>query len=502
MLPQTAPDGSELIYSIGGLAFYREPNDSNNPTLYFAARIGSGHILNQLVHQFRISNISNPASPTLTSSYTEITALKSYSYQIYENSSVIKRYTRYAGDISYSTISSGPDYYGIFHDKIDNLLYWTYTGTYNDPPSGPDLDSKSFGYSSMNYNTSSGVGHGPWGITGVYAKTIGGGMVDIPSWYADAYLGGKRLAVGVGGYGSKVGQGTSMGPALIAIDPPTSATEDTFLSGVDLIRYAAGNGAQTHYATRPAYTAQLTEPGAPYTDRWTWFDTMRGAVWIDTGTKHGVLFTATLGIGTIGYLGSTISASAGRNYWIIADPMSFAPVTSGNAYDASLTYIEKDYQFDDPLGVPKSVLSLGSITSSTSTAGGSRHVFGNNVITIPGHGLSFNGSYLYWSDGRRVAGIYIAGNSNSEYNGGWSVEIIDANNITVKAGNDITDWSGTSGSGGTAEALTATGDSLSFNQHLGCAYDSVAKRLYVAVNRGGFGAVGGVRVFIDVYDVA
>ncbi len=66
------------------------------------------------------------------------------------------------------------------------------------PPEGPFL----------------GVDGKACGVDGGSPQLLGGGLCDIPRWFADQFLEGKSLGVGLGGYCS--GQGSSVGPSLFA----------------------------------------------------------------------------------------------------------------------------------------------------------------------------------------------------------------------------------------------------------------------------------------------
>jgi hypothetical protein len=472
---------AETIYG-SGLTFKYEPNDSNNATLlYGASAIGAG-AARYPIAQLRVCTPTIPSDPMDLNSYPVMPVVRNYE-RVYARNGTSHRTVVYDGKDTDWNGSAGPDHFGIHYDSTAGRLYWLYTGTYSGgtPSSGYSDTSKSIGYSTLSWSTSTGIANGPWGITRHAHKGIGGGMVDVPPWYAAAYLSGKRLAAGLGGYGSLCAAGgISMGPKLVALES-ISASENTSVSGTELIGYDACGGSLL--AVRPSFEYQSFDGGG--TDKWTWTDGIEGAVWIDTGTKHGVLFAAALGMGSMGYVSSDRSVEYMQAYWIIADPMTFAPVTKKRPSDASLTYIARIYPGVDTTraGYYDSRRKYGAVRSIAASAGGSRmDAATSTVTTTTAHGLA---------DGARVS---IIKTSQSEFNDIWNVTVKSATTFGITDPNGGA-WRATSATGGDVYRVEGIG-----GIHHGITYDPVQKRLYVAVDANRQPAYTGA-VLVHVYQV-
>jgi hypothetical protein len=117
--------------------------------------------------------------------------------------------------------SSGTAVFGLYWDEADERLYWTFGNIYSDGAARAD---PSLGYSKLGADGSGkSTAYGPWRFQD--SKRHMGGLLAVPSWYARQYTGGRRLAVGYGGYFSilSVGNG-SLGPAVAAFSPPSPGT--------------------------------------------------------------------------------------------------------------------------------------------------------------------------------------------------------------------------------------------------------------------------------------
>jgi hypothetical protein len=159
----------------------------------------------------------------------------------------------------------------------------------------------------------------------------------VPSWFANAYTNGQRLAAGFGGYFSIVPAGpASMGPSLFAFAPPNIASQPTTstLASTALVGYPYsappyGQPDRCHRDTDYVNQFDGWNPrnGVGY---WDWTDLLwQGAVWIDSPTKHGVLFFPTLGNGSTYYLTSTLHAERASHALFIYDPTALAVVAQG-----------------------------------------------------------------------------------------------------------------------------------------------------------------------------
>ncbi len=230
---------------------------------------------------------------------------------------------------------------GIYWDSIDSRLYWTYENAYN---TCANTDDPSLGYSTLNDTTGAVNATGVWRFTGRGPKATSGCLVPIPSSFANAYTGGKRLAVGCGGYRSIADNGPAhMGPALTAISPPSTSTNPnrSSLPHVNLVGYpftsteygtpdrAHRNDLNYDNSLHDDFVAWDTKNGIGY---WTAVDGAQGSIastWIDLPNKHGIVFFPLLGNGRMFYDCSTLITESGSHAWFVYDPADFAQVAQG-----------------------------------------------------------------------------------------------------------------------------------------------------------------------------
>ena len=234
----------------------------------------------------------------------------------------------YSGQVIGSIV---PRIMGIFWDEVDKRLYWaggdTYkTNTHQDP---------TVGYSILNDATGTATPVGQWGFDG-RVKMTNSGILPIPSWFADQYLGGQRLAAGIGGCQSVATVGPiSMGPTLTAFDPRAMDNAPNW----SLIPYTALMGYPFNVTpyTEPDRFHRDTNYTTDY-DGWnplngvgyfTWSDTFPEMAWVDLPTKHGVFLAMNVSQGHVWYETSTLHAAGDSHQWAIIDPMDLADVAHG-----------------------------------------------------------------------------------------------------------------------------------------------------------------------------
>lgn len=211
---------------------------------------------------------------------------------------------------------------GLMFDEHDQRLYWSFGQFYN----GDHSNDNVLGYTSFD---GAPTAHGPWSAT-VHSQKVRGGTLLIPRSFADAYLGGRRLGIGFGGYYNIVGDG-SMGPALFAVDPPAG---DQLLDPLTLMDHPAGVSNASRWTVRPAnYWIDGIDWAVSPTDgvgRWAPGDTVNGAaVWIDEPDLHGLLVAAQMQTGRIWYAGGGLHADGDAGYWYVYDPAVLAEVAQG-----------------------------------------------------------------------------------------------------------------------------------------------------------------------------
>jgi hypothetical protein len=121
-------------------------------------------------------------------------------------------------------------------------------------------------------------------------------MTAIPGWFADTYLGGRRLGVGFGGSVSIASNGVSAGPALFAIKPPDPSSEPhmSVLSepAIPLISHMIG----MEMPARRDASMPLLRVGKEGDLLSYGYDgaQSRSGIWIDGQNKHGLIVFATL----------------------------------------------------------------------------------------------------------------------------------------------------------------------------------------------------------------
>lgn len=157
------------------------------------------------------------------------------------------------------------------------------------------------------------------------AQAFAGGLTRIPQAFSDQYLSGKTLGVGLGGYCS--GQGSTAGPSLLVASEDFSQTQILLQFG----DFATPD--KTHRENRPPDYVPITGWGpGPNGDvgYWAADRVTAGPVWIDTPTKHGLLYWSLQGTGMLDYTRQTETFGAGtawRTYTY--DPADIAAVAKG-----------------------------------------------------------------------------------------------------------------------------------------------------------------------------
>lgn len=223
---------------------------------------------------------------------------------------------------------------GLFWDSVDSRLYWSYGNNYN----GSDSDY-CLGYSTLNDSNGQSTGFGPWSVgNGITWKACQGCVTPVPASFRSTYnLGNKRLAMGAGGAFSLVtGGATSMGPAMAAFDPSALPAEGGTISPTVLCYYP--------YSATPKYgPPDRCHRNTNYTDGmvdnwdpsggigyWQWVDEFRqGGTWIESASRKGILFGATIGQGDVFYDTSDRFSEDGNHMMMVYDPAHFGSVATG-----------------------------------------------------------------------------------------------------------------------------------------------------------------------------
>lgn len=265
-------------------------------------------------------------------------------------------------------------------DDVDQRLYSFGQDEYNNDPQSTVFCS------TLDGPNATLVHHGPWRLANRSPRMCNSGGLLIPTEWAAQHVGGRRLAIGFGGYNSRVSEGpSSLGPALAAIAPPSLHTAaeaelpNTPLLGfpfgavppasrpfsrlVNNIDVADDDGSlqtqtqpvgserfsgdevcrwQPHGTTtstprfvngsRPTgqpRTIASAHP-APGTAYWTWTEQQfHQMVWVDTPTSHGLVGAIGLAWGRCQYEASQIWRDGAEDFWMVLDPVDLAEVADG-----------------------------------------------------------------------------------------------------------------------------------------------------------------------------
>ena len=205
-----------------------------------------------------------------------------------------------------------PDCTGVFFDG-DRVITTGRAGYAAPPPQGPFLCVEGRAY----------------GVEGGSPQLLGGGLCDIPQWFADRYLEGKSLGVGFGGYCS--GQGSSTGPSLFACSRRLSESTPA----IPLLRFGPlGTTDKPLRERRPADYSNAANVWSldPDGDVGYWAaDRVRaGPVWIDGERAAGVCYWTIQGRGRLEYARQTETfgeTTAIRLY--VYSPKDLAEVAQG-----------------------------------------------------------------------------------------------------------------------------------------------------------------------------
>lgn len=235
------------------------------------------------------------------------------------------------------------DVFGLYWDAPTQRLYFTGGMTYWVDPG----EFVSLGYATLDESTGKGTATGAWGFKDRSWKFTMGGVLPIPQWFEQAYVPGRRLAAGFGGFLSSGVTLYSMGPALTAFPPNLANYPDQsqISAHTPLVGYPFldppwwTNGGSVPVGSNRAerdtdYKTELDWPPHNGKGYFQWADAIwQGGAWIDLPTKHGVIFAALLGNGRYWYgqneNGYGIHYERASHAWFVYNPADFAKVARG-----------------------------------------------------------------------------------------------------------------------------------------------------------------------------
>ena len=218
---------------------------------------------------------------------------------------------------------------GLAWDDDKKLLYWT---SYHPYWTGGDRRV----LNATKLADDKATAAGSWTVPD--QKWHWGGVTRLPKSFADKYTGGKRLALGFGGYYSVVAP-CSRGPALSAVadpDPAKGRAEGL----VNLLGYQAGTA-----APRPGdyFDANCSfwndQPASRAAGKWTYCDHCRAGVLIDLPDRQAFVAFAKLGTGRLGYDYGAITNAGEAQYWYLYDTRALGEGAKGARKAAVAPYL-------------------------------------------------------------------------------------------------------------------------------------------------------------------
>jgi hypothetical protein len=410
-----------------------------------------------------------------------IPTLSTGAYGTYTESTIVKRYVDAFESIPFSGNGGSGPY--IYWDETDQKLYGCYEYDNYDNATGDDNSiCRTTLVEGTGSSGGSGVSDGEVGITGILRKSRDRSIARVPGWYASAYMSSVTHVTIAGGYRSIAGTGhVSMGPAIVGVNFSTFTANSSY-GGTPLVGYwpyASSSNSTLGRMDMPAtdYPRQQMIDSWP-TGSWSWSDNAGLGVWIDTGTKHGVLYPVDVATGRQDYILATFGASGYETWWVVYDPMEFTPASGTLRYQVqpstnwAITYPAGDF---DPI-----VPDVKAVTSVSESSG----VY---TWSVTGHGYSAGLPSRFIS----------AGFTPATWNGGWSLtSVIDANTFTTGSATSGAP-TGTPSTIGTVERIYADFDPRPI---FAAAFDSVSNRLYLAYLSGD--AWPASRIHVNVWQVS
>jgi len=225
---------------------------------------------------------------------------------------------------------SKPNSGDIYFDNQTGIVYWTMFDPYWTGGSLPVLGAAELG------DDGSTTPVGAWTVS--RQKHHWGGVTILPEGFAARHTGGRRLALGFGGYYSIVAP-CSRGPALGAIHTPDPSVQRVdplpLLAYFPHDRAAPRNG--DYFSANCGFWND--PPAGPEHGTWTFTDHVGSGVFIDLPDKHGYITFVRLGTGRLGYDYGKITAAGRDQYWYFYDPVQLGEVAEGQREAALTPYL-------------------------------------------------------------------------------------------------------------------------------------------------------------------
>jgi len=245
-------------------------------------------------------------------------------YSALTTAALVKQWTTIAWDtaVSGENITSNG---GFWWDDSTNILYWTHYNSYYGGNGFPMLAATRLANDTV---TNLKYWYLPLPRLATW-KAYWRGVTRIPKTFADAYTGGRELALGFGGVYSLC-QTASSGPAIAAIQKP-DMIQDT-VDMVEMLRYiypeaAVRNG---NYFQANS-TIWLYQPPSPWDGRFTDKSGCAAGVFIDLPDKKGYVAFVKHNTGRIGYdWGGSVVDPHYEDNWYFYDLKELGEAALGN----------------------------------------------------------------------------------------------------------------------------------------------------------------------------
>lgn len=212
---------------------------------------------------------------------------------------------------------------GFVWNEERRTLWWTWYHGYKTGDAPPVLAATRLS------DDGAATTSGPWRVTapgGLY-KSYWGGVVALPASFAEEYTGGKTLALGFGGYYS-ICAAASRGPALGCIPEPDPAEAGVPVTALlyhpqDAPAVRDGN----YFSANCGFWSD--PPAGPEKGAWTFDDSCRAGVYIDTPKGHAYIAFVRLGTGRLGYDFGAITSAGDAECWYFYDPCELGKAARG-----------------------------------------------------------------------------------------------------------------------------------------------------------------------------
>ncbi len=277
-LPKEANGGSRFGYGGGALALNPHGDPAGQNDGYLGSLYIVGHENDQLVAEVTIpvpkkqsgQSVASLSTASYLQGFADITGGKAQTF-----------------DAGNGYRVDGLVYLEAQNPQNSGKLYWTARTYYNVDTS----DDLSHGMSDTNLSNPNA--QGMWRLANFHGLTTGGYIFPAPQYFADLYLGGKRL---ISGLSSQQGvSGTSQGPAFFAFGP--------------WFNYSGTNPPQNGAVLNAQKLVSYPYTGQPDADRdppsnfpdYQVPDSWDAAAWVYTPTQHAVVVTGHRAMGATYY---------------------------------------------------------------------------------------------------------------------------------------------------------------------------------------------------------